>query len=90
MFSQSASHLPGRGGGRRGVVRLAGRTRPGPGAARARSSAYLAAQEQQVRIIDTGQDTLTGKSGSVPVSINNRLGQAGHGAAAGAGALAAG
>jgi hypothetical protein len=36
-------------------------------------SAYLAAQEQQVRIIDTGQDTLTGKSGAVPVSINNRL-----------------
>jgi Family of unknown function (DUF6049) len=38
-------------------------------------SAYLGAQERQVRIIDTGQDTLTGKSGSVPVSINNRLGQ---------------
>jgi hypothetical protein len=38
-------------------------------------SAYLAAQERQVRIIDTGQDTLTGKSGPVPVSINNRLGQ---------------
>ena len=38
-------------------------------------SAYLAAQERQVRIIDTGQDTLTGKSGSVPVSINNRLGR---------------
>ena len=36
-------------------------------------SAYLAAQERQVRIIDTGQDTLTGKSGPVPVSINNRL-----------------
>ena len=36
-------------------------------------SAYLGAQEQQVRIIDTGQDTLTGKSGPVPVSINNRL-----------------
>ena len=38
-------------------------------------SAYLDAQERQVRIIDTGQDTLTGKSGPVPVSINNRLGQ---------------
>ena len=38
-------------------------------------SAYLAAQDRQVRIIDTGQDTLTGKSGSVPVSINNRLGR---------------
>lgn len=38
-------------------------------------SAYLATQERQVRIIDTGQDTLTGKSGSVPVSINNRLDQ---------------
>jgi hypothetical protein len=38
-------------------------------------SAYLAAQERQVRIIDTGQDTLTGKSGPVPVSISNRLGQ---------------
>ena len=36
-------------------------------------SGYLAMQEQQVRIIDTGQDTLTGKSGPVPVSINNRL-----------------
>ena len=36
-------------------------------------SAYLGAQERQVRIIDTGQDTLTGKSGPVPVSINNRL-----------------
>ena len=38
-------------------------------------SAYLGAQERQVRIIDTGQDTLTGKSGPVPVSINNRLGR---------------
>ena len=38
-------------------------------------SRYLAAQERQVRIIDTGQDTLTGKSGPVPVSINNRLGR---------------
>jgi hypothetical protein len=36
-------------------------------------SAFLGAQERQVRIIDTGQDTLTGKSGPVPVSINNRL-----------------
>ncbi len=36
-------------------------------------SGYLAAQDRQVRIIDTGQDTLTGKSGPVPVSINNRL-----------------
>ena len=36
-------------------------------------SAHLAWQERQVRIIDTGQDTLTGKSGPVPVSINNRL-----------------
>ena len=38
-------------------------------------SAYLASLDQQVRIIDTGQDTLTGKSGPVPVSINNRLGR---------------
>ena len=38
-------------------------------------SRYLAEQERQVRIIDTGQDTLTGKSGPVPVSINNRLGR---------------
>jgi Family of unknown function (DUF6049) len=38
-------------------------------------SDYLATQDRQVRIIDTGQDTLTGKSGPVPVSINNRLGQ---------------
>jgi hypothetical protein len=36
---------------------------------------YLATQNRQVRIIDTGQDTLTGKSGPVPVSINNRLGR---------------
>ena len=36
---------------------------------------YLATQDRQVRIIDTGQDTLTGKSGPVPVSINNRLGR---------------
>ena len=36
-------------------------------------SGYLTSQERQVRIIDTGQDTLTGKSGQVPVSINNRL-----------------
>ena len=38
-------------------------------------SSYLARQERQVRIIDTGQDTLTGKSGLVPVSVNNRLGR---------------
>ncbi len=38
-------------------------------------AAYLGAQERQVRIIDTGQDTLTGKSGPVPVSISNRLGR---------------
>ncbi|MCW2908835.1 MAG: hypothetical protein JWL68_3624 [Actinomycetia bacterium] len=38
-------------------------------------SGYLATQERQVRIIDTGQDTLTGKSGPVPLSINNRLDQ---------------
>ena len=38
-------------------------------------SGYLASLDQQVRIIDTGQDTLTGKSGPVPVSINNRLGR---------------
>ena len=37
-------------------------------------SGYLATLNRQVRIIDTGQDTLTGKSGPVPVSINNRLG----------------
>jgi hypothetical protein len=38
-------------------------------------SGYLASLDRQVRIIDTGQDTLTGKSGPVPVSINNRLGR---------------
>ncbi len=41
----------------------------------ARVSGYLDAQLRQVRIIDAGQVTLTGKSGSVPVSIINRLGQ---------------
>jgi hypothetical protein len=41
----------------------------------ARVSAYLNAQWRQVRIVGTGQDTLTGKSGSVPVSINNKLGE---------------
>ena len=40
-----------------------------------RVSGYLSAQLQQVRIIDNGQVTLTGKSGPVPVSIINRLGQ---------------
>ncbi len=38
-------------------------------------SDYLDAQLRLVRIIDTGQITLTGKSGPVPVSIMNRLGQ---------------
>jgi len=38
-----------------------------------RIAGYLDAQWRQVRIVGTGQDTLTGKSGSVPVSINNRL-----------------
>jgi hypothetical protein len=39
-------------------------------------SDYIAAQEQQVGIINAGgQVTLTGKSGPVPVSINNKLGQ---------------
>ena len=41
----------------------------------ARVSGYLDAQMRQVRIIDAGQVTLTGKSGPVPVSIINRLGQ---------------
>ncbi|HUY44830.1 MAG TPA: DUF6049 family protein [Streptosporangiaceae bacterium] len=42
----------------------------------ARVSGYLAAQQQQVGIINAGGlDTLTGKSGPVPVSINNKLGQ---------------
>ncbi len=41
----------------------------------ARVSGYLNAQLQQVRIIDAGQVTLTGKSGPVPVSIINRLSQ---------------
>ena len=40
-----------------------------------RVSGYLSAQSQQVRIIDAGPVTLTGKSGPVPVSIINRLGQ---------------
>jgi hypothetical protein len=38
-----------------------------------RITGYLDAQFRQVRIVGTGQDTLTGKSGSVPVSINNKL-----------------
>jgi hypothetical protein len=44
-----------------------------PRALLGRITAYLAAQWRQVRIVGTGQDTLTGKSGSVPVSINNKL-----------------
>jgi hypothetical protein len=40
-----------------------------------RITGYLDAQFRQVRIVGTGQDTLTGKSGSVPVSINNKLDQ---------------
>ena len=46
-----------------------------PRALLGRITAYLAAQWRQVRIVGTGQDTLTGKSGSVPVSINNKLNQ---------------
>jgi hypothetical protein len=38
-------------------------------------SGYLNAQLRQIRIIDAGQITLTGKSGPVPVSIMNRLGE---------------
>ena len=41
----------------------------------ARVSGYLDVQMRQVRIIDAGQVTLTGKSGPVPVSIINRLGE---------------
>jgi Family of unknown function (DUF6049) len=46
-----------------------------PRALLARLTGYLNAQWRQLRIVGTGQDTLTGKSGSVPVSINNKLGQ---------------
>ena len=44
-----------------------------PRALLGRITGYLNAQWRQVRIVGTGQDTLTGKSGSVPVSINNKL-----------------
>jgi hypothetical protein len=44
-----------------------------PRALLGRITGYLDAQWRQVRIVGTGQDTLTGKSGSVPVSINNKL-----------------
>jgi Family of unknown function (DUF6049) len=44
-----------------------------PRALLGRITGYLDAQLRQVRIVGTGQDTLTGKSGSVPVSINNKL-----------------
>jgi Family of unknown function (DUF6049) len=46
-----------------------------PRALLGRITSYLDAQWRQVRIVGTGQDTLTGKSGSVPVSINNKLNQ---------------
>lgn len=46
-----------------------------PRALLGRITGYLNAQWRQVRIVGTGQDTLTGKSGSVPVSINNKLNQ---------------
>ena len=39
-------------------------------------SAYVAVQQHQVRIIDPLRVTLGGKSGEVPVSIRNSLGQA--------------
>jgi Family of unknown function (DUF6049) len=39
-------------------------------------AAYVAAQQQQVGIVDPLRVTLGGKSGEVPVSISNRLGQA--------------
>jgi hypothetical protein len=39
-------------------------------------AAYVAAQQQQVSIVDPLRVTLGGKSGEVPVSISNRLGQA--------------
>jgi hypothetical protein len=39
-------------------------------------STFVAAQQHQVRIIDPLRVTLGGKSGEVPVSIRNRLGQA--------------
>jgi Family of unknown function (DUF6049) len=42
----------------------------------ARVSAYLAAREQLVTIIDASRVTLGGQSGSIPVSIRNRLTQA--------------
>ena len=40
-----------------------------------RVSIFVAAQQHQVRIIDPLRVTLGGKSGEVPVSIRNRLGQ---------------
>jgi Family of unknown function (DUF6049) len=46
-----------------------------PRALLGRITGYLDAQWRQVRIVGSGQDTLTGKSGSVPVSINNKLNQ---------------
>jgi hypothetical protein len=39
-------------------------------------AAYVAAQQQQVGIVDPLRVTLGGKSGEVPVSISNHLGQA--------------
>ena len=41
-----------------------------------RVSAFVTVQQQQVRIVDPLRVTLGGKSGEVPVSIRNRLGQA--------------
>jgi hypothetical protein len=41
----------------------------------ARVSGYLTSRERLVKIIDSSQVTLGGQSGSVPVSISNKLGQ---------------
>lgn len=52
----------GAGAGRRAAETLIGQV-----------SSYLAAQQDAVRIIDPPRVTLGGKSGSVPVSVSNRL-----------------
>ncbi|HZC39967.1 MAG TPA: DUF6049 family protein, partial [Streptosporangiaceae bacterium] len=62
IAAAESSAWRGGGAGRRAAETLIGQV-----------SSYLAAQQNAVRIIDPPRVTLGGKSGSVPVSVSNRL-----------------
>ncbi|MDR0344319.1 MAG: DUF6049 family protein [Nocardiopsaceae bacterium] len=62
IAAAASSAWRGGGAGRRAAETLIGQV-----------SSYLAAQQNAVRIIDPPRVTLGGKSGSVPVSVSNRL-----------------